>query len=60
MEKRLIGLRMQGCVLSLLLFSVMLEVVMALADVDESGNEMSVFRISNFSFADDITFLADG
>jgi hypothetical protein len=38
----------------------MLEVVMALAEVDESGIVVSGYRISNLRFADDISFLADG
>jgi Reverse transcriptase (RNA-dependent DNA polymerase)/Domain of unknown function (DUF6451) len=51
---------LQGCLLSPLLFNVMLEVVMALADVNESGIVVSGYRISNLRFADDISFLADG
>jgi len=51
---------LQGCVLSPLLFNVMLEVVMAMADVDETGIIVSGNRISNLRFADDIAFLADG
>jgi len=51
---------LQGCVLSPLLFNIMLEVVMALADVDEAGILVSGARISNLRFADDIAFLADG
>jgi len=51
---------LQGCVLSPLLFNVMLEVVMALADVDETGIMLSGYRISNLRFADDISLLADG
>jgi len=51
---------LQGCVLSPLLFNVMLEVVMALADVDGTGIMVSGYRISNLCFADDIAFLADG
>jgi hypothetical protein len=49
---------LQGCALSPLLFNVMLEVVMALADVDDIGT--SGHRISNLRFADDIALLADG
>jgi hypothetical protein len=41
---------LQGCVLSPLLFNVMLQVVMALADVDESGIVVSGYRISNLRF----------
>jgi Reverse transcriptase (RNA-dependent DNA polymerase) len=50
---------LQGCVLSSILFNVMLEMVMALANVDEAGILVSGSRISNLSFANDISFLAD-
>ena len=51
---------LQGCVLSSLLFNIMLEVVLALADVEEAGILVSGDRISNLRFADDIAILADG
>ena len=51
---------LQGCVLSPLLFNIMLEVVMALADIDEAGILVSGDRISNLRFADDIAFLTYG
>jgi len=51
---------LQGCVLSPLLFIIMLEVVMALGDNEDAGILVSGFRISNFQFADDIAILADG
>lgn len=51
---------LQGCVLSPLLFNIMLEVVMALADVEQAGILVSGARISNLRFADDIAFLEDG
>ena len=56
--ERLVGVLL-GCVLSPMLFNVMLEVVMASANVDEAGILVSGSRISNLRFADDISFLAD-
>jgi hypothetical protein len=50
---------LQGCVLSPLLFNVMLEVIMALAQEEESGILVSGCRINNLRFADDIAFLAN-
>jgi len=50
---------MQGCVLSPLLFNIMLEVVIALALEDnEIGVNISVINISNLRFADDICLAA--
>jgi len=50
---------MQGCVLSPLLFNLMLEVVIALALKDnEIGVNISGINISNLRFADDISLLA--
>ena len=50
---------MQGCVLSPLLFNIMLEVVIALALEDnEIGVNISGINISNFRFADDICLAA--
>jgi len=43
-----------------LLFNVILEMVMALADLDEEEVLVSGARISNLYFADDITLLANG
>ena len=46
---------MQGCMLSPLLFNVLLEVVIALAlENNEFGAKVSGFCISNLRFADDI------
>ena len=51
---------LQGCVLSPLLFNIMLEVVMAMGDQSESlGVKIAGARCSNLRFADDISLLAD-
>ena len=51
---------LQGCVLSPLLFNIMLEVVMALAlDNKEIGATVSGFLCSNLRFADDIALLSE-
>jgi len=46
---------MQGCVLSPLLFNILLEVVIAIA----LENKVSGFCISNLRFADDISLIAE-
>ena len=52
---------MQGCVLSPRLFSILLEVVIALAlENNEFGAKVSGFCISNLHFADDICLVAEG
>jgi len=52
---------MQGCVLSQLLFNILLEVVLALAlENNEFGAKVSGFCISNLHFADDICLIAEG
>jgi len=52
---------MQGCVLSPLLFNILLEVVIALAlENNEFGAKVSGFCISNLRFADDICLIAEG
>ena len=52
---------MQGCVLSPLLFNILLEVVIALAlEHNEFGAKVSRFCISNLRFADDICLIAEG
>jgi hypothetical protein len=50
---------LQGCVLSPLLFNIMLEVIMALAATDEAGISVSGDRVNNLRFADDIALLAN-
>jgi len=51
---------LQGCILSPLLFNILLEVVMALALDDEKlGVRIAGVRISNLRFADDISLLAE-
>jgi len=52
---------MQGCVLSPLLFNILLEVVIALAlENNEFGAKVSGFCISNLRFADDICLITEG
>jgi len=52
---------MQGCVLSPLLFNILLEVVIALAlENNEFDAKVSGFCISNLRFADDICLIAEG
>ena len=51
---------LQSCVLSPLLFIVMLEVVMAISDSEDGGIVVSESKISNLRFADDLAILADG
>ena len=51
---------MHGCILSPLLFNILLQVVMALAlDNWESGVKVTGTRLSNLRFADDISLLAN-
>ena len=51
---------MQGCVLSPLLFNILLEVVMAFAlENNDIGATISGTLISNLRFVDDISLLAD-
>ena len=51
---------LQGCVLSPLLFNIMLEVVMALSlDNSDIGATISGFLCSNLRFADDIALLSE-
>ena len=51
---------LQGCVLSPLLFNIMLEVVMALGEENQTlGISVSGTVCSNLRFADDISLLAD-
>ena len=51
----------QGCMLSPLLFNILLEVVIALAlENNEFGAKVSGFCISNLHFADDICLVAEG
>ena len=52
---------MQGCVLSPLLFNILLEVVITLAsEKNEFGDKVSGFCISNLRFADHICLIAEG
>ena len=52
---------MQGCVLSPLLFNILLEVVIALAlENNEFGAKVPGFCISNLRFADHICLIAEG
>ena len=59
--KTLVGV-LQGCILSPMLFNILLEVVMALAvsDADDLGALISGCRISHLHFTDDIGLLAEG
>ena len=57
--KTLVGV-LQGCILSPLLFNILLKDVMALATTEiEFGALISGHRISNLRFADDIDLLAE-
>ena len=57
--KTFVGI-LQGCILSPLLFNILLEVVMVLATTDvEFGALISRHRIINLRFADDIGVLAE-
>jgi len=51
---------LQVCVMSPRHFNVMLEMVMALVDVDEKGTVLFGARISNIRFANDIALLTNG